>query len=259
MHRRSTSRSGAPRHRGGHGAGAPVEAQRLPRHVLLLAPAAGAGERDGELQRGSPRRGPPWRAVRAAGRGPSPRRSRSPSPPAARCCGCARSAAGRGDEAVPHEQRQRGLAVERVPPREPEQRRAALDPRVRGALADGVAHRRLLRRLEVAEVVVRAGGLVVVASRLMARRDETRHAEGTRSTANWGFTFFVCGNYGCIWKTQASLVMDGRKSSHCSLSPSHNVVQLMTLMLDWKYILMLYLRAGLGYARSLSASAPAPT
>jgi len=172
----------------------------------------------------------------------------------------------RGDEAVPHEQRQRGLAVERVPPREPEQRRAALDPRVRGALADGVAHRRLLPRREVAEVVVRAGELVaatrmlvVVASRLMARRDETRHAEGTRSTANWGFTFFVCGNYGCIWKTQASLVMDGRKSSHCSLSPSHNVVQLMTLMLDWKYILMLYLCAGLGYARSLSASAPAPT
>ena len=164
----------------------------------------------------------------------------------------------RGDEAVPHEQRQRGLAVERVPPREPEQRRAALDPRVRGALADGVAHRRLLRRLEVAEVVVRAGGLVVVASRLMARRDETRLRRGQESRQT-GVHVFVCGNYGCIWKTQASLVMDGRKSSHCSLSPSHNVVQLMTLMLDWKYILMLYLCAGLGYARSLSASAPAPT
>ena len=83
---------------------------------------------------------------------------------------------------MPHEQRQRGLAVERVPPREPEQRRAALDPRVRGALVAGVAHRRLLHRPEMAEVVVRAAGelvaatrmlAVVVASRLMGRRDET--------------------------------------------------------------------------------------
>jgi hypothetical protein len=39
-------------HGGGHGGGAPVEAQRLARRVLLPAPVAGADERDGELRGG---------------------------------------------------------------------------------------------------------------------------------------------------------------------------------------------------------------
>jgi hypothetical protein len=175
-------------HGGGHGGGAPVEAHRLPYHVLLPAPVAGADERDGELHGGEVPdellHGEPRGAADEARHLDGPRSPVRPRHGAVVAHVVQRR---RGDEAVAHEARQRRFAVERVLPGEPDEGRVALDPRVRGAHVAPVVRRWLHLQLKVRAVELAPVLFVVVVfvPRLRRRRDKgsdatVREARGRR-------------------------------------------------------------------------------